>query len=634
MAIYHQTLEFDFVSWDDNAFIYNNPYLDPVTPAHVAEFWKGPKPPYQYLYAPLAYTAWAAISAIDRGGSSSVHTRRFTPALFHAMNLVCHIVCVFLVFFLLRKLVKNDWPACAGALLFALHPLQVASVAWVSQLKGIMAALFSFCALLYYVKYAEGYGSPGNRRSKIFYAVALAAFLLAILSKSSAVVVPLIAAVIDRLLLKRGWKAIAFSLGPWLLAALPIALIAKETQITGFNGAGCQLWFRPFVALDAVAYYVYKLLWPATLCIDYGRNPLFIWHHGIAIFSWLVPGSVLLCGIIAKSRNAYLQAGAAIFVLSLLPISGLLPFQQQYYSTIDDRYAYFAIFGAALAASAFMANRRFPGSDIAAAIVLVVLGVKSSCQASTWRNDVALYNHAIRVNPQSGLAYNNLGYYYFTVAGNYAAAEKGYQAAIDRLSDCETAYYNLGLVYERTDRVPAAIAAYTKAVRINPKYGEAQKQLAALWLKSNNSASAAAHFRKALDAFPGSWEIEAALGQSLFQTQLYDSSLLHYSRAVAGSPRNPDLYVKRGIVFCFAEQLDSALAQFKCALQLDSACAQAHFYSGQVYAHRGYSALACEEYQKASLLQPSDSACAHNARKWCGPAEHGRGAVESLTGQE
>src|SRR6185503_6497754 len=136
LAVFAQTWNFEFV-WDDAANIVNNRYLNPPSVANLVQFWRGP---YERLYIPLTYSVWWATTALAGGSGSG-------PSVFHLANGLMHILSTLVVFAVLKILIRQHWAACAGALLFALHPLQVEPVAWITGMKDVLSGFLSLLAL-------------------------------------------------------------------------------------------------------------------------------------------------------------------------------------------------------------------------------------------------------------------------------------------------------------------------------------------------------------------------------------------------------------------------------------------------------------------------------------------------------
>src|SRR5213595_393313 len=242
-----------FLFWDDRAFIAENPLIAHPSAASLLALWTTP---LHDLYAPLTYTLWGLLAAVFGP----------KPWAFHLTNVALHTLNAALVFAVLRRLVTEDdgRAALAGALLFAVHPLQTEAVAWASETKDLLSALFALAAIRAYLLFRE----RGDRR---VYVAASIAFACALLAKPSAVATPAIVLVLERTLRRRSWGDSLGWLGPWFLGAAAFAaasaIIQPASDVLPWVP---PLWLRPAVALDTLGFYVRKLVFPLDLVPDYG----------------------------------------------------------------------------------------------------------------------------------------------------------------------------------------------------------------------------------------------------------------------------------------------------------------------------------------------------------------------------
>ncbi len=403
VAVFARLIGCGFTDWDDRGTIWGNPRLNPPSLAAVGFYWTtlGQNTPGQ-LYTPVTYTAWSALAAVA-GRPVDAFGLRLQPAAFHAANVVLHATTAGLVYLLLARLSARRWPAAAGALLFALHPVQVEPVAWASGTKDVLCGLFSVAALLAYVAAVRATGR-GPRRWR--YAVATASFGLAMLSKPTALMVPPMAAAVDVLLLGRPVRTVARWLWPWAVLMIPCVLWTRAAQPAAW-ASPVALWQRPLVAGDAVAFYLCKVAWPAHLGVDYGRRPGLVVASGLAYWTWLLPAAV--AAALAWGRNRTLAAAAGLFVLPLVPVLGLVPFEFEFYSTVADHYLYLPMLGVALAATWGLARLPARPTAVAAGLGLAALAARSVAAEPAWQDTQSLFANALVVNPRSFVACDMLG---------------------------------------------------------------------------------------------------------------------------------------------------------------------------------------------------------------------------------
>jgi protein O-mannosyl-transferase len=488
----------EFVRWDDTHNLVANPDMNPPTLAGVARYWDFRRP-FKDLYIPLTYSVWSAVAWMDV--SSSVEGPALNPYLFHTVNLAVHLLSAAACHIILLRLLKSGLAAWMGALLFAIHPVQVESVAWISGLKDVLAGLLTLTAVWQYIEYADPAGEVGAGKRRLQYALATAAFLLAMLAKPSAVVAPLLAGIIDGLLLRRPARKWIIPVGAWLVLAIPFVVIGRYAQPADRLAFVPPPWARPIVALDALAFYVQQLLLPLRLGIDYGRSPQWLWQSRQIYFTWLVPMGLLASGLVfffIRRKQARPDGAAVIglasvflFIAALLPTLGLVPFDFQSYSTVADHYLYIPMLAPAMLLAAALAHRNGRVPAIVAVVILCLLGIQTFRQVWHWRDSSSLFSHAVEVNPTSLAGNVNLGNVLFDEAlaagrfGNAPSARKHaleaevrYRAALVGTPNDADARANLGNTLLLLNRANEAIVQYQAALTVNPTHAVAQRGLA------------------------------------------------------------------------------------------------------------------------------------------------------------
>jgi tetratricopeptide (TPR) repeat protein len=416
------------------------------------------------LYVPVTYTVWGLLAKVAYLQSADPSGIRLNPFVYHSANVVFHVLAALAAFELLRRLVAGAWAACAGALLWALHPVQVEPVGWASGTKDVLCGLLGLLALWQYAAFARTEPARGGRRAR-HYALATLAFVGAMLSKPSGLALPLMALVIDVLCLRRSLARSLAALAPWFLLSLPIVYLTKLTQTT-YGMEGGPPWRRVLVAADAVAFYLWKLVWPLNLGVDYGRTPVRAVEAGWLWYTWVAPVAIALLLVIFRTRVRPLVAAALVFVIGVLPVLGFLPFQFQFYSTVADHYLYLSMLGPAIALAWLIDRWPKPGLGFACAAALFALGARSFDQARFWYDDITLFSRAMQVNPRSFLAHNNIGSALWA-RRERAEAEHHFREAIRLYPDYPSGHDNLAiaLIYrgateEAVDHIATVLRVY------------------------------------------------------------------------------------------------------------------------------------------------------------------------------
>jgi tetratricopeptide (TPR) repeat protein len=556
-----QVVTFDLLRWDDPVNITRNPLLNPPSLEHALAFWLAP---YAGLYVPVTYTFWSLEAALALLTAPSAG--QLNPAVFHAGNLILHALTAIALFWLLRLLVHNIWAACAGALLFAVHPIQAESVAWVTETKGLLCGLWSFLALSAYVKFAT---LPGDKlRWRItWYVLATLCFVLALLSKPSAVVVPAVALVLDRFALGRSWRSSLRTLAFWFLVAVVPMVITKRLQPDEFLADVPGLGQRLFVAADAVGFYLVKLFWPLGLAPDYGRSP----RVALATPWPYVAGTILavLIGFLTLLRLWRSLIVLVLFIIGLLPVLGLVPFSYQQFSTVADRYAYVAMLAPALGLAWLLSAHPRRGAFLAVLALIVALAAVGHVQANYWRDDHALYLRALEVNPRSLLANNGLGNLLAT-QGRWIDAARYYQAAVESDANSYSAHYNLGRALARLNQGEEAVLELARSIELRPDYEKAHLELARVY---------------------------AGLGRLPLAKE-------HLSYITRTNPSASLAWYNLGEVCVALNQPDEALRAFGESLKL-APTADVHEQLGRLLEAQGRRSEAIEHYRQALTLEPN-----------------------------
>lgn len=489
-------LQCSITSWDDQTALQRAAF-HPPTPHSLAEFWYTP---FMHTYMPFTQSLWWVAATVPNAfGSAGV----LGAWPFHLLNLIAHALAVLCAFAAIRLIVGDDRAALAGTLAIAVHPVQVESVAWISALNVVLGGLFTFITIWQYVRFTRA-DSPAKR--KLHLALAIVAFVLGLLSKPTTVAVPAVLLIIDRMILQRGWKQIAVALAPFAILAGACAIWTSRTQTAATVQTIVSWPWRPLVALDALAFYLYKLLVPLWLGIDYGRTPQYVVQHRSLYIFALVPIALTILLYINRRRMPLLAAGGAIFVAGLLPVLGFVPFDFQQKSTVADRYLYLPMFGVALAIA--WAVKRY--NHIRAFYVLAgVWTLLSILQVQTWRDSIVLYEQQIAVRPDVWVGHGNLAIELAQV-GRYAEAEREFQIAETQFPNLEL-FHNHGKMLEDEHRDGEAARYYWRAIMQAPDLSSSWSDFARTLAASGQVDEARKAYAKALELDPRNEEAREAL---------------------------------------------------------------------------------------------------------------------------
>jgi Flp pilus assembly protein TadD len=582
LALYWPVLDHGFLLLDDEGYVTRNrEVLGGLTRDGVA--WAFTSVGRQGNWHPLAWLSHmldVQLFGLDARGHHAV------SALLHAANAL-------LVFALLRSLTGAPWRAAAVALLFAVHPLHVESVAWVAERKDVLSAFFSLLTLLAYVRYARRPTAPRLLGT-------LALFALALLAKPMAVTLPFVMLLLDfwplgRAAGLRGTAADAGSsaadartpIGRLFLEKAPfLALSAASAVVTWL----AQLWSgsltpvaggvatRAGNAVVSYVVYVAKTLWPVKLAAFY---PYPQQGHP----AWAAAGAALAllaatAGVVrAARRQPWLAAGWFWFLGMLVPVIGFVQVGGQ---AMADRYTYLPLCGLFVMAawSAGDALRRRPQwrpVAVAGAVLLVPLALATRAQIATWRDDVTLGRHALAVTRDNWFLENNLG---------LALAQQGHgEEAVAHLResvrvrpDYDRAWSNLGVVLNDLGRHDEAAAALSAALRVNPLSADAHYNLAITLSARGDLRGAEQEYRAAVQADPGNADALTNLGELLLRQRRYGEAIEVLGRSLAVNPGDAFAHVNLGLALETTGRRDDAVGHYRqaLALQPDLAIAARH----------------------------------------------------------
>ena len=567
MLVYIPSLRSGFI-WDDDIYVTQSPLL--TAPDGLQRIWFAAQT-YQ-AYFPMVNT-----------------TLRFehmlwglNPAGYHFVNILLHCINALLVWTVLRKLaVPGSWLAAA---IWAVHPVNVESVAWITELKNTQSTLFGLLTLLAWMKFTD----RKTVRPWRLYALALLLYGPALFSKTTACTLP--AAMLLVLWLRKepiGWRRVV-QVVPFLCYGVGIGLLSvwceahfgnyAEALRYSYGGVG-----RLLIATRALWFYAAKLAWPTRLTFSYPRWEI---NPGDPLqYTWLIA-----CGAVALllwwQRNAIGRgpvAAVVFFVAALSPLLGFIPVYTFRYSFVADHYQYVASMGLiALFAGAASshANTWQLGRNMRCTLstsLLVVLGTLTWQQAGIYQNSETLWRDTLTKNPQSWMAHNNLGIL-LKEQGHPDEAIGHFQQAVQLKPDDASLFYNLGNALDVQGRFSEAVVAYSRAVQLRPDLATAQNNLAGDLALSGRLPEAVEQYRQAIRARPDSTSAHSNLGSVL---------------------------VSLG-------RIPEAIEEFQQALRLDPDHATTHSNFGLALAAQGKFTEAVEHCRRAVVLQPDSAAIRAN----------------------
>lgn len=548
----------DFVNWDDDRNFVDNPSYRGLSFDHLwwmfTNFHLGHYHPLTWLMLGVDYTLWG-----------------MNPAGYHFTNILLHALTAVLVYYLILLLLQlgfhKEWAppglkmgAVLGALLFAIHPLRVESVAWASERRDVLSGLFYVATLLLYL------------RGRLF--GSLLAFTAALLSKVIVVSLPIVLLVLDWYPLRRRWSwRMALEKVPFFALALGAGLLGVGRYEAGVTGAAADLevtpWLRIMLSLYGLAFYVWKTLLPFDLSAQYvySSDPQPLDPPLLAGALFVIAVTALL--LVLRRRWPAGLAVWACYVVTLLPVLSLLRLDRQQY--VADHNSYLATLGLAVLGGAlfyhFFLGSRPHWVMVGAALVTLGLCERTVRQVGVWENSVSLWTHTIESNPLSIVAHNNLG-----LALSKSQPEQAlehFRRAVEIRPGYVHARYNLGNLLMRQDRLTEAEGQLRLVVGQQPGLARAHSDLGNCLLRQGKVAEAQEQYREALRIEPLFADAHYNLAMALHHQGRVEEAEEHYRRVAGLDPANADAHYNLGVLLESRGDVEAALEEYRRALEIE-----------------------------------------------------------------
>jgi protein O-mannosyl-transferase len=556
---YHPAWHGDFL-WDDDAYIINNELL--TAPDGWHRIWFSLDSPSQYF--PLTYSMFRI-----EHGLWGLNTTGY-----HWINLLLHVANALLVWAVLARLkIPGAWLAAA---IFALHPVQVESVAWITERKNVLMAFFFLLTLLAWILFVD----ERTSRPWFFYCLAVVLYVLALSAKATACTLPAALFLILWLQKKPVTVRRLIQIIPFVVLGAAMGLLAVwwERYHQGTSHAVFPFLSpieRILVASRAVWFYVSKIFWPSNLTFIYPRWDISPAH--LPDYIWLVAGIGVCVAIYFLRRyvGRSVEVAAAFFVATLSPVIGFIMLFTFRYTFVADHYQYLACIGPIALATAGIVGLADAFEQYRLVIVSAALLLVASLGTLTWRQ-----------------------------AGTYSDVETLWRTTLARNPECWMAHTNLGLALFQKGRIDDAIAHYQSALQMQPGSWDAEYNLGTALLAKAQVDEAILHCERAVAMRPTDPDAQVSLGDALVQKGRIDDAIAHYQKAVMVLP---DYFLARyrlGQALLEKGELDSAIQVCRTALMIRPADADCHTTLAIALEEKGEAAEAIQHYEKALEVAP------------------------------
>ena len=548
------------------------------------------------------------------------------PLGYHVVNVLWHAINAVLAWAVLRRLkIPGAW---FSGLIFAIHPINVATAAWISEQKNTLSMLFYLVAILLYLRFDEERGSLSSDHGSQWYGLSLAAFLLALLSKNAVVMLPVV--LLGCLWWRHGrvqWRDVLRS-APFFALSLVFGLVNiwfEHDQGTGEHMARSVGFLTRLAAAGWVPwFYLYKTLLPVHLTVIY---PL--WDVNPARWISYAPATVLVAcfALFWWKRHTWGRPplfGFGYFVVTLFPVLGFVDQGFYRFSLVADHWQYYSIIGVIALAVATgeplfrrpgvpQAGRGEPtpvrgalvplGSGLTSVAVVAVLGAASWMRVSVYRSEETLWSDNVAKNPAAWAAQYNLGLALWQ-AGKLDDAIRHYRQALRLKPDYDEAHNNLGLALAAAGRPDEAMAEYRETVRLRPGNAEAHVNLGAALVRLGQPEQAIDHFREAVRLKPGLAIAHFNLASALQKSGRTAEAAVQYAEGLRLDPNQAAAHNNLGILLVRQGRIEEAIHQFESACRLDPNYAEPHYNLGSVLLRMGRRTDAKGHFEQALRVKP------------------------------
>lgn len=545
VLVYAPVAGFGFVNHDDPTYILLNPHVqDGLTLKSVT-----------WSFTALYFSNWHPLTWLSYLADISMFG--IDPRPMHVMSLAIHVVNTLLLAYAFTRMTRNIWPSLAVAAAFALHPLHVESVAWISERKDVLSALFWMLALIAYARYAE------HKRATDYIWTVLA-FTAGLMAKPMVITLPCVLLLLDYWPLRRSepWPRLIAEKIPLFVLSLASGVVTMIAQHRGGAIGSVDELSMPYRAANALAAYgayLGKTLWPAPLSPFYP-------HPGAGIALWKPIVALMTIAVITvlawlgRRSRPYVLVGWLWFLGTLVPVIGLVQVGSQ---AMADRYTYIPLIGlfVVIAWIGYDLAQVRPNMVIvvrgATACAVAGMAIATAMYVPVWRDSISLFEHALAVTPRNSAVHTNLGVA-LAEAGRFDEAIPHFETVAALQPNSARTQYNLALAHEHLGDSAAAVRHYQRCLELDPAYADAANNLGMLKMAEGELESARALFAKAIEARPGHVMAHINLGDLFASQGAWNKASDAYQRALEHAPNLPLALVRLARAYAAQGQVNEA----------------------------------------------------------------------------
>ncbi|MGO9148021.1 MAG: tetratricopeptide repeat protein [Desulfomonilia bacterium] len=574
--VYWQVTSFDFINFDDEIYIENNHSIE-----HGINFES-----IKWAFSSFGYASnWYPMTWISH--MLDIQLFGMHPGMHHLTSVIFHILNTILLLIVLDKMTGSLWKSTVVAALFALHPLHVESVAWISERKDVLSTFFWMLTMLSYYWYVQ-------HRSSHRYIIVVLIYILGLLSKPMLVTLPFVLFLLDFWPLKRWgfdqslhtntnekgkihtdvWRSRRSFL---IIEKIPLIMLALiSSGVTFYTQrkfgamialADVQFGTRISNAITSYVIYLRNMIWPFNLSIVYpypdAFNPLLVILHALLLLC--ISAFVLF----SSRRYPYLVVGWLWYIGTLVPVIGIVQVGEQ---SMADRYTYIPLIGIFIMVVWGLVDLhghfryRKVALGVTSIIVLALLAWCAWVQVGFWNNSETIFRHALNITKNNYVVHRNLGEA-LLIHGDNEGAIRQYQEYLCIKPNSIEVHTILGDTLLREGNLDEAIMQYLEVLRINPHKPEIFNNLGTAYLLKGNIKKAIKYFRESVHYKPDYATAMSNLKVAIAQLKLLDL-ISNIQSSMKADPQNPTLHMRLGEIYHQQGEYDKAITQYQEAISI------------------------------------------------------------------
>ncbi len=597
LAVYGYSIGFDFVHFDDNVYVSENPYVQKgLTRESVAwAFTTG----YANFWHPLT---WLSLM-LDR--------QIWGPGPFghHLFSTILHAINAVLLFWSLRAMTNDCWKSALVSAFFAVHPLHVESVVWIAQRKDVLSGFFWILTLWGYARYVK-------RPSAYAYIMVAFLFILGLMAKPMLVTLPFVMLILDYWPLRRDepFQKLFIEKIPMIFIsaiACTVAFLAQKAGGAVVPVEDLSISARFMNGLISYVSYIWKTLYPFNLSVFYPWPDHISWWR--ALGAGAILSAITAWTALNRETRPYLAAGWLWFMGTLVPVIGLVKVGD---FSMADRYAYIPLMGIYIMlvwGGHDLTMKWFPARRyraVFAAILLFLFAGRAGNQTTYWRDGITLFEHALQVTQSNYLAHNNLSVL-FLERGALGKAEEHLNRALAIKPGSDEAHHNMGTLLTRRGEIDKALDHYYRAVKINSENSDSHYNIAGIYERRGRFAEAASHYRNVVRIMPHDWEAHHHLSRCLMESGHVREALEVLQTTISLNPYHAEAreYLKK--LTAVMEELKKEIQRLQMETGAYSENLERYAELGDLMGALGRPAESILYYERALALEPNHLGSLH-----------------------